>query len=195
MKRLITFGCSHTRGEGVEIPEKQSWPAYLSSYMNLELVNLGVDGASNRYIQHSINTFEFKPDDTVVILWTYPDRYHIFSSKHHIRRGIAPTNSFKESVLWYKHFHTTYNAKFDNQTIVHQANSLLKEKNITTYNIPVDLNYSYYFDLIKKQYIEISFTHYLESYPKGIDDKHMGFHGNHMFAHELSRLINQSGKA
>mgnify|MGYP003309481114 CR=1 FL=1 len=82
MTRLIAFGCSHTYGQALpdiwdhkknkEIttqgPSKYAWPQILSDKLNLECINLGSPGASNKEVWFHIVNTEFKKSD-IVILW------------------------------------------------------------------------------------------------------------------------------
>ena len=189
MSRLITLGCSHTICEGLENPSKDSWPSILSKKFNKKLINLAERGGSNRTIQHSVYTFEFQQDDTVIILWTYPDRYHFFKNKN-THTGLINSWGKGRSEVWFKDFHTTYNEKFDNQTIVNQVNLFLKNKNIKLYNLLVSSEFDYYFDITDLDIIDIDFTKkYLEKYPRGIDGWHMGIEGNYNFGMDIYNNI------
>jgi len=191
MSRLITLGCSHTICEGLENPSKDSWPSILSKKFNKKLINLAEKGGSNRTIQHNIYTFEFKQDDIVIILWTYPDRYHFFKDKNN-HTGLINSWGKGRSEIWFKDFHTEYNEKFDNQTIVNQVNLFLKDKNIKMYNILVSSDFKYYFDITDSNIIDIDFTKkYLEKYPRGIDGWHLGIDGNYNFAMDIYNNINK----
>ena len=89
MNRLIAFGCSNTFGQALEdcwnyekkdVGEhhsKLAWPSVLSKKLNLECHNHALPGASNKLIMNQIISFPFAPNDTVVIMWSYLDRYHI----------------------------------------------------------------------------------------------------------------------
>lgn len=89
MNRLITFGCSLTYGAGlpdcmhlpsikntllffsnVDNPSKYSWPALLGQHLELEVVNLGQPGASNVEILYNILEFDYRPTDTVIVMWS-----------------------------------------------------------------------------------------------------------------------------
>ena len=182
MSRLITLGCSHTYCEGVSNPSSESWPSVLSNKLDKELINLGSPGASNRSIQHSIFYFSFKSDDTVIILWTYPDRYHFFLDKE---RDTGLINSWGKgrSEIWFKDFHTEHSERFDNKTIVNQVNLYLKDKGINVINLLVSAKFNYYFDITNLITFDIDFTKdYLGKYPRGIDDWHMGTEGNYNYA-------------
>jgi hypothetical protein len=182
MSRLITLGCSHTYCEGVLNPSDESWPSVLSNKLDKELINLGSPGASNRSIQHNIINFTFELDDTVIILWTYPDRYHFFLDKER-DTGLINIWGKGRSEIWFKDFHTEYSEKFDNKTIVNQVNLFLKDKGINVLNLLVSSEFKYYFDITDLNTIDIDFTkEFLQKYPRGIDNWHMGVEGNYNYA-------------
>lgn len=182
MSRLITLGCSHTYGEGVSNPSRESWPAVLSKKLDMELINLGRPGASNRVIQHNVCNFSFVEDDTVIILWTYPDRYHFFIDEEN-DTGLINIWGKGRSEMWFKNFHTEYSERFDNKTIVNQVNLYLKDKGINTINLLVSSEFKYYFDMTDLNTFDIYFTEdYLAKYSRGEDKWHMGSEGNYDYA-------------
>lgn len=189
MSRLITLGCSHTYCEGVSNPSRESWPAVLSNKLDKELINLGSPGASNRSIQHNVFNFSFKLNDTVIIMWTYSDRYHFFRDK---KRDTGLINIWGKgrSEVWFKDFHTKYSERFDNKTIVNQVNLYLKDKGINAINLLVSSEFKYYFDITALTTFDIDFTKdYLQKYPRGIDKWHLGKMGNYNYAMNIYNNI------
>lgn len=88
-KTLWTFGDSHTAGHGCipgyEYYEKyrkegdEIWPVYLSQWLDTDLENMGVCGASNDMILDSIgDSFDrIKSGDIVIIGKTYSHRFDV----------------------------------------------------------------------------------------------------------------------
>ena len=79
-RRLVTFGCSFTYGSALADtyeftpgPSIYAWPNIFAKELNLECVNKVIPGASNKEILHYIQNFEFRSNDTVCVLWTYPN--------------------------------------------------------------------------------------------------------------------------
>ena len=194
MSRLITFGCSHTRGEGVDDPSTESWPAYLAKNLELECVNLGKDGISNKFIQHTVHTFDFQPDDVVVILWTYPVRYDIFKSPTESISMLPMTNG-KLNNLWYQNFYTDYNASFESKVIIHQVNSYLQDKYITVHNLVINKTFTNLLELIDFNHISIYFSNFLNNpkYPDGFNN-HAGPLANEFYAKEIYKHIYTHGQ-
>jgi hypothetical protein len=106
MSRLVTFGCSFTYGQGLpgckigdnttkfaSTPSEYAWPVNLSKLLDIEVINKGIPGASNLEILFHILSFDFKHDDIVVIMWSFPDRDLYFNSV----KGLKP---FKQLGNW-----------------------------------------------------------------------------------------------
>lgn len=195
MSRLIAFGCSHTRGEGVDDPSTQSWPAYLGKSLDMEVVNKGVDGVSNKFIQHEVINFKFQPDDIVTILWTYPLRYDIFKSPTELLYSMLPMKKGRLNNLWYQNFYTDYNASFESKVTIHQVNSYLQDKYITVYNLVINKTFTNLLELIDFDYINIFFSNFLNDpkYPQG-HNKHAGHLANRFYAKELYKHIYTHGQ-
>jgi hypothetical protein len=131
MSRLVAFGCSNTWGEGLPDtwnagdegrwqgqPSKFAWPQPLADKMNLECVNMGEGGVSNKYIANLIAETEFQQDDIVVVLWTYFTRSCVFQDDGSVRRILVqdisclgmPTDHRKWNKIYYKNFYTDQEA-------------------------------------------------------------------------------------
>ena len=194
MSRLVTFGCSHTRGEGVDDPYTESWPAHLGKSLGMEVVNKGEDGASNKFIQHEVYEFNFQPDDTVAILWTYPDRTCVFYSPTSSRK-IIPNCEDPLAEHYYKHYHTDYNSNFESKVIIHQVNSFLQQKYLPVYNLPISKMLVNNFELIDFDYVNIFFSNFLNDpkYPYG-HNKHAGPLANRFYAKEVYKHIYTHGQ-
>jgi hypothetical protein len=90
-KRLITFGCSNTYGHGLPDchippneagphPSKYAWPQLLADRRQLECVNLGQPGGSNKLMWWRTVNFEFEPTDVVIYYATEPNRDAILNN-------------------------------------------------------------------------------------------------------------------
>jgi hypothetical protein len=80
MSRVVAFGCSYTRGTALDDiwdfennrsifpqPSKHDWPQLIADKLELECINLGKGGFSNKAIWHSILNFDFKYNDLIFI--------------------------------------------------------------------------------------------------------------------------------
>jgi len=114
IKRIVAFGDSCTRGEGLpDVPEaeytpdipwsKYSWPELLAAKLEVPCINQGQGAASNRLIAHYLWNFDIQPTDLVVVLWTFPERFYIH---RHKLRGREPNGKKKlglhASINWSK---------------------------------------------------------------------------------------------
>lgn len=87
MSRLVVFGCSLSFGTGLpdcwsedsipEEPSKFAWPQLLADKLGIECVNLSEGGNSNKQIDYDVLNAEIKPDDIVIVQWSYMDRWCI----------------------------------------------------------------------------------------------------------------------
>lgn len=70
---LLTIGCSHTEGIGVN--DNETWSYYLAQLLGYTHINLGYTGRSNDYISRVLSLYirQFKPKQ-VAVMYTYPSR-------------------------------------------------------------------------------------------------------------------------
>lgn len=161
MPRLISFGCSNTYGEG--LPDcwddieccagpkssKYAWPQLTADALNLECVNLGVPGTSNKQICNDVLNTKFEKNDIVAIMWTYFTRTCFFQDKRAERFGESPDSKRiivqdtknpnrkrqKYNSIYYKNFYTETNSNIENYMYINLVNSFLKEKKIQIHHI------------------------------------------------------------
>jgi hypothetical protein len=155
MSRLIAFGCSHTQGQGCSdtidpkntsvksntgLPSKFAWPQRIANELNLECINFGVPGGSNKLITGLISDFEFKTGDICAILWTHQDRWAIFR-ENDSTLNILPTGIQDHSKNYYKYLYNEYDHLLMNTMIFRYINLHLEKLGIKTYNFSVQYNY------------------------------------------------------
>lgn len=107
MGKLYAFGCSLVKGDAlddiwdfktkrtVDKPSKEAWPQILADKLNLECVNIGESGVSNKQIWHRIVSTDFQPikdDDIVVVQWTSLDRWCIIEKDRCTKIGLWQVN-------------------------------------------------------------------------------------------------------
>lgn len=82
--RLFTFGCSYTQWRW------PTWADILGREFD-EYQNWGLAGAGNQFVFHSIieanQRNRFNPDDTVIIMWSTPDREDRYLRGKWLERG------------------------------------------------------------------------------------------------------------
>ena len=191
MSRLVVFGCSLAYGVGLVDcwptplkPSKLSWPQLTATAMGRTLVNKSFPGASNKRIWYSIKKFKFKSDDLVIISWTFPNRYSVITSPwntndlHHNHSEIDAA-----SKSYYTDIYSTYDSYVMSNLFVDHANKILQGLNIKVYNLVVE---QYFKHIIgKHELIPMYIGVYEESYPKALDNDHLGQEGHVAFASDL----------
>jgi len=209
MSRLITFGCSHTYGHGLEDcltdnnepgqhPSKFAWPEILGKMMALSTVNMSEPGSSNLAILYEILNFKFQKDDCVMVLWSHLDRDLIFLEKPAYYKGplYMPVgswgnNSDKFDIQAWASVHTHHDMKIRSLLYVHHV-----EKYLETLSLKND-HFSAQDDLFDDipHYIKFNNTHNtplwnpITSSPRANDNTHMGIEGHNLVAKEIYDVI------
>lgn len=196
MKRLVTFGCSNTQGEGLKNPKKEVWGAVLARHLGREFINKGKQGASNKSIAYSIEQFNFLPNDLAIISWSLLDRYSIIHDPKDFNVNEFITNILPSSALedetsgaYFRLFHNDYDSKFINKVFVDFSVDLLLYKQIEFKQI-----YFFREELVDSRHSKTNtfpffFLPFLHYYPKGIDNSHMGAEGNRALADAMYNHI------
>jgi len=196
MRRLIAFGCSYT--EGIGLNKEETWPDVLANKLNLECINNGTSGASNKQILHNVLNFNFSPNDIVIILWTFHSR-HCIISQDEIKQ-IGPwqvTNSEDKTQIVAQNPHDYYHNLYDwfdslyiNYTYYNLAfyflkNTVFKQLQLTTgpENISPDFTWNkVYFDKIFLNEIRLM-------YPLANDNLHPGKLAHNHFVNLVYKKI------
>lgn len=156
MKRLVTYGCSNTFGEGLpdkwdainkvciynNEPSKYAWPQLLANNLKIECLNLAKEGTSNKFITNSILNTKFKKDDIVVIVWTYYSRSCFFQDDGTHRRIMIQDISnnrinraeVKYNKIYYQRFYTDLNANIDNHMYFNLVKFYFDKNGIKNYH-------------------------------------------------------------
>lgn len=129
VSRIIAHGDSQTYGYFLTEenngygngPNSSAWPTLVSDYYNVDVVNNGVCGASNKEIWLEAINFNYQLGDLVCILWSFFDREFFPSGNtrdnivgfdgHY--EGIKLIPNFyndKKNKLYYKDFHSNFNS-------------------------------------------------------------------------------------
>ena len=184
MNRLVAFGCSNTYGHGLpdcienglpgRSPSKLAWPNLLATKLNLNVVNMGQPGASNKRIWHNALHYNYNHSDTVVIMWSYISRYAILDKSHegpfeslHDKRmsplvNLHPNQDNKRSRNYFKQFYEDYDSTQQLLAYSSHIHYMLESKNIKTYHIFAECHM-----------YEDNFYNLL---PDSMNWKHWGFH-------------------
>lgn len=153
--RLVVFGCSNTRGEGLSDCRNRNspasilgWPNELATMMGINtVINLGMGGASNKHISNSLldkaGADFFNPDtDVVVFLWSYFCRHCVFQDDGSVERYLPSDlrynwlepNRHKKIKRWYRDYNTSVDQQLSNYTRISHTQHYLNSKGITNYN-------------------------------------------------------------
>ena len=142
MSRLVAFGDSITFGYALDdngldpkFPSKYSWPAVLAETLEVEVVNCGIPGASNKEIWHNILNFSYEDNDFVIVNWNTAHRFCIFDEEKHIRIGMS-TRYANEKLTntFYENFYTDLDIKIDNQLRISHSAFFLDNLGIRNYH-------------------------------------------------------------
>jgi hypothetical protein len=192
MKRLVTFGCSNTYGQGLEDPSTQAWPGVLSDMLSVPVVNLGSPGASNLEILTTILNFKFNQDDCVVIGWTYPVRDLIFKKPGLLKNENLKLGPWLETDIYEKwcYVHNEFDVGVRSWINIHHANTVLQLANIQTYNFFLDHNWlmKYKPKYINVPIININFFN-IKDIDKAGDNLHPGVIVHKKTAEALKKKI------
>jgi len=194
MSRLVVFGCSNTHGQGLLDPKKEVWGVLLANLLKKEFVNNGKQGASNKYIAHAINEFVFKPDDLVIIAWSYLNRSCVLRGRldnqsefvesivlDNISASLAYMND-DYSVKYFKHFYSDFDSKFTNAVFMDFSIDLLISKGIEFKQFFIDPQETPNLRHKDTNTFSFSYKFFFDRYPKAADLIHMGPTGNKVLA-------------
>jgi len=183
MTRLIAFGCSYTRGTGLDdvwnfeknssifpTPSKHAWPQLLADELNVECINLGKGGLSNKAIWHDFVNFNFQDNDIIFVHWTFLDRYHFYENKN---KGyiIDHKGQHTRDKVFFKHLNDLY-------LRMNHVNSLQKVHNLLVDPIEnVDWN--------TVTPLDVYLNDYKIKYPRANDNSHPGMLAHKEFSKQL----------
>ena len=206
--RIIAFGCSNTYGHGLEdcwnqqlrapgpTPSNLAWPALLAKKFNCDVVNKSSPGASNKLIWQRILDFNFRIDDVCVVLWTYLDRWCVFSDvrTHSLSTWSLTNKGDKKGKTYYKYVYEEKDHWIMTRSFIYTASSHLKEKgikNVMCYHNQFDKQ-SKYGTLNKYNLNNVSSIDYTcikRKYPLALDKAHMGPKAHERFANIYYKKI------
>lgn len=193
MSRLIAFGCSHTFGVGLpdcynrkkrisgKYPSKLAWPQILADKLELKCINLGEGGSSNKKILYRILSFDFKQDDTVLVLWSYPIRTCIIEDNI---RDIMPGGSEAFDKMYYRHFFTERDNSFTDSVYKRLAYFYLNTRISVSKHLLVEAESNSLFNFAEKIY----FDNY-NKHGRAMDGMHHHEKDHELFALDILRIL------
>jgi hypothetical protein len=183
--RLVTFGCSLTQGFALDGPKsrkpsKKSWPSVLGSFFDCPVVNNGYPGASNKEIHWNILNFDFKPNDVVLVLWSYKDRWCVIRGEE-IKR-VNVWNENEQSEYFFSKFSNDFDMSLDLHQRIQHASYYIP---VTNFHLYSSRNHRRYFKWFDTEMLDISIDEIRKLYPKALDNKHPGEQAHIAYAKEL----------
>ena len=205
MPRLVTFGCSFTYGHGLpdchvepnlpgDSPSQHAWPNLLAKKLGYDCLNLAVCGSGNYQILLDILRTDFKPDDVVVIGYSYFTRFNYYQMIDKISEGtLVKYETAKHKLILLRDLNliSHYDEKlyWDNWLVMQHAELLLNSKNIKNYSF---LNVPHGAIENKPDLIELNNffnTIHLISKDYALDKKHPGIMSHRLQSEHLYSII------
>ncbi len=199
--RLVTFGCSNTYGQGLEDcywednesfkygPSQYAWPQLVANRLGIECCNESIPGASNKLIMHQIISFPLLPTDTVVVMWSFQDRFHIItddiSKNVFYHKPITPWHKDKASKNYYKLIYNEYDHNLMTDHYINYVGLYLEKNNIT--NLQATCSHNLTHPLV----FDIQHRTLLDEYPKALDNMHIGPEAHKEVANRIYERITQ----
>lgn len=202
MSRLLLFGCSFTRGQGLpdydpdykgDNCSKYVWGGLLGKKWGMETINNAQEGSSIKYSIWKIFNQQYQEGDTVICLLPFNDRYCVLRgieddvynwhhmSAHNIENG--------EEKYYYKYIHEDWDHWVMNSMMIKGAQAYLDNIGVKHYWLTTgDVER----DTYRKYGVENILNTYMGSF-HGIDPtecKHMGIESNRLFAEFIDSEIN-----
>ena len=218
MNNLWAFGCSETFGlwlpdtcqiddDGICLnpPSKYAWPQILSDKLNLNCINKGVGGNSNKGILQNLleNINEISKNDIVFIQWSHIIRTNVYtnSGKNMIINSFAVDADGKRMLELDKEKDEIMKAYESYVVSIDYIKTFVEDLYIYMdyLNLKLDCNIYHFivghiFNLENKTpkwtTAKILSTNSIrESYPKAIDDIHTGIQGHAAIAEKYYKHI------
>lgn len=217
MNKLITFGCSNTYGQGLpdcydpEIPWRQgpnpskyAWPQLLADSLDWQLVNLGMPGVSNKYIERVVLNQEYKENDVVVILWTYSARSHLYFDDGTSLRLLPSDLEYspytknyscyfdqKITKFYYKRMHSDFDSWLDFFTRLNNVRDYLDWKGVKNYHFSCEDHRESYFNKSPDwNRTKLHWTPFDLSLQPALDKIHPGEQSHINLANTMFNIIN-----
>jgi len=209
VNRLITFGCSYTKGIGLK-DEHSAWPWILAESLQKECVNLSEAGCSNIKIWWAILNTEFSRSDLVLVHWTYDNRSYTIGKDLDIgpwfNRVDEPGDlQYTVSKQYYDNLHSVYNSRIDSNLRITDAEDFLSRQGVRNYHMRVprrDKDFDYGEDTLFqfKNHLTVNIwdkTKISETIMqrRGTDGKHPGEEHHKLFAMLIRNELREMGLA
>lgn len=186
MQKIISFGCSITHGQYL-VDSSDAWPVQLGNILDKTPDNQGIPGASNLQILHNILNYDFSSTDTVVVMWSNPDRDYIYTPTGAVQMG-SWQNS--EQAKYWMLTHSEYDLGIRGWLCMHHAKLFFESKKIPYYFFSIDQEYCLSY---KPEWIDVSIlpleVQKIRKVDYATDNRHPGPRGHRILAQEISKFI------
>jgi len=147
---------------------KYAWPQILADKMKLTCINLAKGGASNKEIYHTaLTTPDITSGDTVIVQWTYSERWCIIKDDHIDQLG--PWIETPSAVAYYTHIHTDTDSYIENEMRKAHIDLHFKNLGIKVYHLKLTKKWpSSSITYLKPHILDIQ-----EEYKTGANDKNL----------------------
>jgi hypothetical protein len=199
MKRLFTFGCSFTAGEGLpdklgkkqniaELKSQYAWPAVLGEMSGRKLINKAEGGMSNKQIWYSILNTDFDSTDQVIIQWSYTERFAVIK-KEQENLVFGSWCNDKISKFYYKNIYDDYDAYIDYFHRQDHAKRFLDDLGIENYHVFNDSHIKSCPEWSSVKYLDIDMEDIRTKFPLADDGFHPGVEAQRQYAKTIFDCI------
>ena len=116
ISQIVASGCSFTYGYGLSNPTEESWSGQLSKLLNLDCINLAMNGVGNDFIINSLIDYFIKNknlrDKSLVIIGLTSYSRIEFLRKHSEEVFYTNLSSWKEKEFIKNFFEERFNERF-----------------------------------------------------------------------------------
>lgn len=205
--RLIAFGCSLTYGHGLpdcwdpvaktptSKPSSFAWPTVVAKNLKRECINTSFPGASNKEILFKIQNFDFRDDDIVCILWTFPERSCAIQSTDAYTtdtfKRLIPSNNDTDSKSFYMSYDDV-DATIDFYTRIEYANLYFKSRDIKALHFLISGRMSSNFSWATAKLESVYMRDIQVNFPLALDNEHPGKLAHYKFAEEVIAILNNT---
>lgn len=197
--RIVFFGCSHTNGAGIidtydkskkgyaaysDKPSKHSYTNILAEHVDREVINKGINGASNKQISNEVLNFKYEDGDIVYVMWTHIDRSCIFKEDITLLIGPWIENEFNKS--YYKHIYDSHNLVLETQHYIQLAKLHLEKNKVNFFFCCYNRTKFIENDWFDAQFLDLYFEDY--KIDTAEDNHHLGIKSNKKFGTDLYTL-------
>ena len=175
---------------------KYAWVETLGKYLDLPVVNCAIPGTSNKEIAHCIHNFDFRPDDRVIVQWTFRERSCIIGVPDENGNNYKISVHGKEEIsTHWTEYHADYNNMiFESVMAISSARWILEQNQVLNRHLFLKNfdweNQTQVRDHLNKDIIPLPFD--WSAGNKGYDDEHPDLESYTVYAHTIYEWMKQN---